>query len=94
MRCSGFSECSAPWKTIDASAHRTARSRPNDIASTSSSSSSTRPETVAEAGVSRSTVAATVDLPEPDSPARPTVVPASTSSETPRTAGTGPSALR
>ena len=46
------------------------------------------------AGVSRSTVAASVDLPDPDSPATPRLVPASTSSVTPRTAGTSPSALR
>ena len=43
MRCTGLSECSAPWKTIDASAQRTARSRPNDMVSTSSPSSRTRP---------------------------------------------------
>jgi hypothetical protein len=89
-----LSECSAPWKTIDASAQRTARSWPKLIFSTSSPSSSTRPVTVAEAGFSRSTVAATVDLPDPDSPATPRVDPASRSSETPRTAGTAPSAVR
>jgi hypothetical protein len=89
-----LSECSAPWKTIEALDQRTARSRPNDIDSTSSSSSRTRPVTAAVLGVSRSTVAASVDLPDPDSPATPRLVPASTSSDTPRTAGTSPSAVR
>ena len=31
-RCTGLSECRAPWKTIDASSQRTARSRPQRIA--------------------------------------------------------------
>ena len=77
-RCTGFSECSAPWKTIDAPAQRTARSSPQRIVSTSSPSNSTSPVTVAFGGCSRRMVLASVDLPQPDSPATPTICPRST----------------
>ena len=90
MRCTGLSEWSAPWNTIEAPAHRTARSAPHFMVCTSSPSNSTRPVTFAEGGCSRRIVAASVDLPQPDSPATPTTSPAATDSETPRTAGTSP----
>src|SRR6185437_5806214 len=88
--CTGFSECMAPWKMIDAPAHLTARSLPQLIFSTSSPSIRISPVTLAEVGSSRSMDAAIVDLPQPDSPARPSVCPVSTVRLTPRTAGTGP----
>ena len=39
-RCTGFSECSAPWKTIEAPAQRSARRSPHFIVSTSPPSTS------------------------------------------------------
>ena len=41
-RWTGLSECSAPWKTIDAPAQRSARSEPQLIVCTSSPSKRTR----------------------------------------------------
>ena len=67
----GLSECSAPWKTMEAPAHRTARRSPHRIVRTSSSSKRTVPVTSADSGCSRSAVLASVDLPQPDSPATP-----------------------
>ena len=75
MRWTGFSVCSAPWKTIASSVQRTARSRPGFIVSTSSPSSRTSPVTCAPRGSSRSSAPASDDLPQPDSPARPSVSP-------------------
>nr|BFE87689.1 hypothetical protein GCM10020093_102900 [Planobispora longispora] len=93
-RRTGFSACWAPWKTTEADAHRTARSRPHVIASTSSPSSMISPVTRAVFGSSRSRASASVDFPDPDSPATPRASPSASSSETPRTAGTSPAALR
>ena len=57
IRCTGFSECSAPWKTIDASAQRTARSSPQPIVSTSlTGDQHLARSTSASLGCSRSTV--------------------------------------
>ena len=42
-RCTGLSECSAPWKTIEAPAQRSARRSPQRMVSTSSPSNSTSP---------------------------------------------------
>ena len=47
-----------------------------------------------DGGWRRRIVAASVDLPQPDSPATPTTSPAPTDRETPRTAGTSPPAVR
>ena len=80
----------APWNTIAASVQRTARSRPGRMVSTSSPSSRTWPEVVVPGGSRRSTAAAMVDLPQPDSPASPRVWPGSRVRSTPRTAGTAP----
>ena len=80
----------APWNTTAASVQRTARSRPGRMVSTSSPSSSTVPVVLVPGGSSRSTAAAMVDLPQPDSPARPSVSPWSRVRSTPRTAGTAP----
>ena len=73
---------------------RTARSRPGFIAYTSSPSSSTLPLTSVPLGSSRSTAPAMVLLPQPLSPARPTVSPVSSDRFTPRTAGTDPPSVR
>jgi hypothetical protein len=80
----------APWNTIAASVQRTARSRPGRMPRTSSPSSSTLPDVFVPGGSRRSTAAAMVDLPQPDSPASPRVSPASRVRSTPRTAGTTP----
>jgi hypothetical protein len=80
----------APWNTIAASVQRTARSRPGRMVRTSSSSSSTLPEVLVPGGSRRRTAAARVDLPQPDSPARPRVSPGSRVRLTPRTADTSP----
>ena len=71
------------------SVQRTARSRPGLMPSTSSPSSSTSPVTLAAGGSSRRSAPASDDLPQPDSPASPSVSPTSSSMFTPRTAGTG-----
>jgi hypothetical protein len=94
IRCTGLSVWSAPWKTIAMPDQRTARRRPGFIVSTSSPSSSTSPVTAVPCGSSRSSAPASVDLPQPDSPARPSVSPAASSRSTPRTAGSGPAAVR
>ncbi len=90
IRCTALSECIAPWNTIEAPTHLTARSRPHPIVSTSSPPSRISPVTDAFAGSSRSTAIANVDFPQPDSPAMPSVPPASSVKSTPRTAGTAP----
>ncbi len=54
----GLSECSAPWKTIEAPAQRTVRRRPHQV-STSSPLNRIWPVTFAEAGSSRRTARAT-----------------------------------
>ena len=71
-RCTGLSECSAPWKTIDglAPAHR---AQPPELhlqhVLAVEQDLAGRPSPTA--GSRRSTVAASVDLPQPDSPATP-----------------------
>ena len=60
------------------------------MVSTSSPSSRIWPSVRGPAGRRRSSAMATVDLPQPDSPATPTVSPSWTSRLTPRTAGTSP----
>ena len=92
-RFTGLSACIAPWKTIEAPVHRTARNRPGFIDRTSSPSSSKVPSIFVLAGSSRSTAPAIVDLPQPDSPARPTTSPFFTFRFTPRTAGMPPEAV-
>ncbi len=89
-RRTGLRECIAPWNTIDAPAQRTARTRPHFMVSTSSPSSRTRPPTRVPAGNSRSRASASVDLPQPDSPASPSFRPASSRRSTPRTASAPP----
>ncbi len=90
MRCTAFSECIAPWKTIDAPAQRTALTWPHFMARTSSPFSRISPVTFVPAGSSRSRASASVDFPQPDSPAMPSFLPASTSRFTPRTAWAPP----
>ena len=92
IRLTGFSVCSAPWKTIASSVQRTARNRSGASVSTSSPLSSTSPVTSVPCGSRRRSAPATVDLPQPDSPAMPSVSPRSRSKSTPRTAGTAAAA--
>ncbi len=80
----------APWKTIEAPAQRTARTRPQRIVSTSSPFSRISPVTRVSGGSSRSSARARVDLPQPDSPATPIFCPAASDRSTPRTAATPP----
>ena len=89
----GLSACIAPWNTIEASVQRIARSEPGLIVSTSLPLSRTSPVTSVPGGSSRSIAAAIVDLPHPDSPARPSTSPLATSRSIPRTAGTGPACV-
>lgn len=89
-RCTALRECIAPWKTMEAPAQRTARTRPHFMVSTSSPSRRISPVTRVPAGSSRSSVSARVDLPQPDSPAMPSFWPAFTVRFTPRTAATPP----
>ena len=83
-------ECIAPWKMMLAPDHRTARNLPGLRASTSCPSSSIVPSIFVFDGSSRRMAPAMVDLPQPDSPARPTTSPFSICRSTPRTAGTAP----
>ena len=54
----------------------------------------TEPEvTCPGAGTAFSSVSASVDLPDPDSPTRPVIWPRARSSDTPATAGSGPSGV-
>ena len=90
IRWTGFRACSAPWKMIDAPVHRIARSLPGESASTSSPSSRICPSIAVFSGRRRRIAPAIVDLPQPDSPARPSTSPFSIWRSTPRTAGTPP----
>ena len=95
MRCTGLSECMAPWNTIDAPAQRTARSRPQlmveDVLAVEQHAAG---HGRASPGSSRSSARARVDLPEPDSPATPSFSPRPRVRSTPRTAGTSPPWVR
>ena len=92
-RCTGFSVCSAPWKTI-------ASAGPAHGPQAARASSSARPRrraaprrvTSVPFGSRRSSAPPSDDLPQPDSPASPSVSPASSSRSTPRTAGTAAAA--
>ena len=90
----GLSALMAPWNTMEASAHRTARSRPQLAWVRSSPWKRTLPSTRAPTGSNRSSESAIVDLPDPDSPATPSVWPASRSKSTPRTARTSAALVR
>jgi hypothetical protein len=95
IRCTGLSAFIAPWNTIEISLQRKARrSRPPrlrmSVVPPSSRRHSIAPPVICAGGCSsRVTVYASVDLPQPDSPARPTISPGWMSSETPSTARTG-----
>jgi hypothetical protein len=93
-RRTGFSACIAPWNTIDAPVHRTARRRRPCISSTFSPSSKISPSVRADFGSSLRSAAAIVDFPHPDSPASPSTSPRSICRSTPRTAGTSPPLVR
>ena len=90
----GLSECRAPWNTIAASDQRTARIWPKFSSAMSVPPNSTRPVSVALSGSRRSTERMSVDLPEPDSPAMPSVPPAGSSRLTFDTAGMSPREVR
>ena len=89
IRCTGLRAWSAPWNTIAALVQRTARSSPGRMVSTSLPSRRISPSYLVPAGSRRRMALASVVLPQPDSPASPSEVPAGTSKLTPRTAGTG-----
>src|SRR5262245_44653243 len=93
-RWTGLSELMQPWKTIEACAQRTARNSRQFIVRMSAPSSRISPVTFVDFGSSRRTAAMSVDLPQPDSPATPSVCPESKVRLTPRTAGTSPSPVR
>ncbi len=90
MLCTGFSEFIAPWKMTAIRRQRTARSCSSVMASTSAPSKVTEPVTVASRLSSRGMDRASVVLPQPDSPARPSTWPVSTARLAPSTATTGP----
>ena len=79
----GLMPARGSWKTMPALDRRSASSSPTGAPSTSRPSSRTVPPVVAPRGCRPITERAVSDLPEPDSPTRPTVSPAATESETP-----------
>ena len=82
----GFSDAYGSWKIICIRLRMRRRSSPLRVV-TSVPSKTMRPPVVS---TSRITARAKVDLPQPDSPTRPSVSPRFTSSETPSTARTEP----
>ncbi len=78
MRRTGLMPARGSWKTIDATPVRTSRSRAASAPTRSLPSTRTRPVTRAFAGRRPSAERAVTDLPEPDSPTRPTTSPAAT----------------
>ena len=79
----GLMPARGSWKTMPALVRRSARSSPTGAPSTSWPSSRTEPAVDAPRGCSPITERAVRDLPEPDSPTRPTVSPSATESDTP-----------
>jgi hypothetical protein len=95
IRITGFSEFIDPCGISDISVHRLRRNAASSRASTSSPFSRTDPPTIRPGGeVSRRTAIAAVDLPDPDSPTRPSVSPRATENDTPFTAITSPPCVR
>lgn len=91
----GFSEDSGSWKIIASLLPRMSRSFFGLIRSRSSPSKTARPPTVTPLLGSRPIRAREVtDLPQPDSPTRPTTWPWSTVKETPSTAVEGCARVR
>src|SRR5918995_6679250 len=91
----GLSAFIALWKTIETSRQRKRPSSASLIASTSWPRKRTSPPVMTAGGWRMRVIAwATVDLPLPDSPARPNTSPGLIDSETPSTARTGPRAVR
>jgi hypothetical protein len=87
MLSTGFSDVIGSWNTTDISRPRIARKRRGLAVRMSSPSSSIRPSvTCAFSGRRRISALIRVDLPQPDSPTTPTISPACTSSDTPRSA--------
>src|SRR6187399_1326835 len=85
----------ALWNTSEARRQRKRRKLSSSMARMSSPSKSTSPPVItAGGGNSLSTASAAVDLPEPDSPARPNTSPGRMSNDTLSTARTGPLGVR
>ena len=90
-RITGLSEFITPWGIREMREKRTSRSSSSDSASNSSSPRLIRPASIRPGGrISRIRAKAVVDLPEPDSPAKPSRSPERNSNSTPSTARTGP----
>ncbi len=86
----GFNEVYGSWKTIWMLRRTAFRARPDSLVM-----SSPLYEIAPAVGRSRLTsILATVDFPQPDSPTMPSVSPARRSKETPSTALTAPTCLR
>src|ERR671910_2289881 len=95
MVITGLSAFIALWKTIETSRQRKRPSSASLIASTSWARKRTSPPVMTAGGWRMRVMAwATVDLPLPDSPARPSTSPGLIESETLSTARTGPRAVR
>ena len=78
-RRTGLSECSAPWNTIAASSSAPRAAGPASSCRRPRRRGAPRPRPCVPFGSSRSTAPAIVDLPQPDSPASPSVSPGSRS---------------
>ncbi len=91
MVITGFSEFMLDWKTVERSTQRSGRSCSSGAWVMSRPSKTTVPPLIAAGfSSSRSTALPSVDLPQPDSPSRPTNSPSSTRKltwSTARTAG-------
>src|SRR5664279_2541 len=95
MDTTGFSDDSVSWKIIARSRPRRSRMASNDNESRSVPSNCTVPEIVVPRAGSNLMIASDVtDLPQPDSPTRPTVWPGATSKLTWSTAVNGATPLR
>src|SRR3954470_19802893 len=93
MRISGLSRVIGSWKIRPSFGPRSARSCRRGIVTRSCPSNSTLPLRFAASGSSPRTPRPSVDLPQPDSPTRPSVSPRLMSNDTPSTARTAPRAV-
>ncbi len=90
MRITGFSAAIGSWNTRPMPAPRTAHISRSESESRSRPWNTTRPEATRPGdGTSRRIENAVTDLPEPDSPTRPSVSPRRSSNETSSTATNG-----
>ena len=91
MVCTGLSEFIAPWKTMAIFRHRTDRSSSSVSVMTLRPSNAIEPDDIVASRASSLGIAsASVVLPQPDSPARPSTWPVLTARLAPSTATIGP----